>query len=267
MYKYVVAYINNSVFYNSLRHSIIFEFIFEKINSKTSKTVSFLESFLKKVQHANQNMLAFDIGANKGNKTQALLKLGFKVLAVEPELASVSTLRYRFSKNKNVQIVDQGVSDTEGTASLHITAIRSGLNTINIKWKNILTSTSQNRWKKVFNFKEHYNIQLTTLAKLIKEYGTPYYIKIDVEGHEKQVICGLNVPVNIISFEANLPEFITETIECIVHIEKLSPGTSFNYAIDNDLALREWISAKELVDFITTNNKNRYMEIICDLHL
>src|SRR4051794_35900809 len=101
--------INDSAAYNVLRYSPLSEFAVETLTHKTLKSQKFYESFLGGKELRNQSLLAFDIGANKGNKVKALINMGFKVIALEPEIKSLSTLHYRFNKDERVKIVEKGV--------------------------------------------------------------------------------------------------------------------------------------------------------------
>ena len=44
-------------------------------------------------------------------------------------------------------------------------------------------------------------VPVVTLDELVAQYGIPEFIKIDVEGHEAEVLMGLNVPIRALSFE------------------------------------------------------------------
>ena len=91
-------------------------------------------------------------------------------------------------------------------------------------------------------------VEMTTLGSLITAHGIPRYIKIDVEGHEVHVLRGLPQPVPFVSFEAILPEFLTETRECMEMLGRLSPQGRFNYAVNcyAGLVLAAWLSGPEM---------------------
>jgi len=132
------------------------------------------------------NKIVFDIGANVGKVTEILKKGNpLKIISVEPN--------EHLTKNDNfndVVVVNKCVSDTN-----------SGI--IFYKCSTSTISTCEERWKK-----DHYNSEYTivkkesiTLDDLINKYGKPYYIKIDVEGHEDKVLQGLSFKIDLISFE------------------------------------------------------------------
>src|SRR5258706_12017639 len=108
MLKKIESLINRSPFYNLIRFNALTDLIIETRTKKTKRSIAFFSSFLDR---HSANKLIYDIGANKGNKVKALLKMGYKVVAIEPEKKALSTLSWRFGKNKNVTIVANGVSD------------------------------------------------------------------------------------------------------------------------------------------------------------
>ena len=67
------------------------------------------------------------------------------------------------------------------------------------------------------------------IPNLIKKFGNPQYIKIDVEGYELNVIKGLTKKSGIISFEIT-SEFFDEAIKCLKHLKKLSYN-NFTFSI------------------------------------
>lgn len=99
------------------------------------------------------------------------------------------------------------------------------------------------------------------LENFICKFGLPKYIKIDVEGYELEVLKGLETPIPLLSFEANLPEFRVETIKSIEYLHNLSSGKYvYNFANDNFFLKEDFISKDEAIDYITTT-KLHYLEI------
>jgi FkbM family methyltransferase len=259
--NFIVKKIVRSKYYNFLRYSLIPNAIVEWKTNKTKKNIEFYASFLP--VNKLKGALIFDVGANKGNKTKAFLKLGCKVVCVEPEQKCLGTLRYRYANNPAVTIIDKGLSDKEGQMVLHIQEFRSGYNTLSDKWMDSLTQSDEGRGENAARFIEEYAVDITTLDHLISQLGKPFYIKIDVEGLELSVIKGLSQPVPFISFEANLPEFKSETIEIIRHIDRLSDGTArYNVAFEDELIQKEGLNLMEMISLME-GLKGDGFEIIC----
>ena len=214
----------------------------------------FYRELLRGFQPGN---LIFDIGANVGFKTAAFLKLGAKVIAVEPdeynqEILRRSFLEYRLAK-KAVIIVGKAVSDKAGTEEIWIDAPGSAKNTLSAKWVGLLREDEQ-RFGARLNFSNKKTVETTTLEDLIAKFGLPFFIKIDVEGYEPEVLRGLRQPVPYVSFEVNLPEFMSEGEQCVELLADLSPNSKFNYAVNSErgLELKNWIRRTE---FLETLNK------------
>jgi FkbM family methyltransferase len=192
-------------------------------------------------------LLIFDIGANRGSKTAEFLKLGARVVAVDPDGANVKILSSRFGGSP-VTVVGKAVSDSSGVAEYWMTHATSGLNTLSTKWVKTLAE-NPGKLGVAVRFPAKLQVETTTLAALIESHGVPRYIKIDVEGHEREVLRGLTRPVPFISFEANLPEFIPETNECIEILGGIAPEGRFNLtSCDNykGFLLAEWQTGAEV---------------------
>jgi FkbM family methyltransferase len=188
----------------------------------------------------------FDVGANLGHKTDIFLRLGAEVIAIDPDPTNASILeqsflRYRLSR-KPVTIVSKAVSDRSAVATLYLDEPGSAKNTLSAKWVDILRHDAT-RFGHTMGFGETRQVATTTLEDLIKTHGSPFYIKIDVEGHEPEVLRGLWRPVPWISFEVNLPEFRNEGLRCIELLRNLSTTGRFNYVVDckTGIVLPKWL--------------------------
>ena len=190
-------------------------------------------------------MLIFDVGANRGQRTRVFLKLGARVVAVEPDAANQALLRKRFGRSEahSVTIVGRAVSDAEGTATLLVHEPGSGLNSLSRKWAQALAE-DEKRFGRKLEFNGTQQVETVTLDKLIAEFGTPDYVKIDVEGHEPSVLRGLTRPVPLLSFEVNIPEFLDEGITCVEILGQLDEKGLFNWSRDcqGGFALPEWVA-------------------------
>jgi FkbM family methyltransferase len=198
--------------------------------------------------------LIFDIGANEGAKTDVFVRLGARVLAVDPDDACSKYLGQRFMDlrmSPQVTIVTRAVSSTVGTAEMLIDGPGSAVNTMSAKWAE---SLKQNRDSFPYGhcgleFTQAKVVKTTTIDELICEHGIPFFVKIDVEGHEVSVLRGLHRALPYLSFEVNLPEFRPEGLECIRLLADLAPAGRFNYTSDcgQGLALNEWTPATEFL--------------------
>lgn len=193
--------------------------------------------------------LVFDIGANVGDKTDVFLRVGARVVAVEPDDRSQAILRERFLRYrlvaKPVTIVGKAVSASDGVKAMWVDGPGSALNTLSQKWVDAVKGDKKRfeHTSDALEFREMRTVATTTLEQLIDTYGVPIFVKIDVEGFELNVLQGLRSSVPCLSFEVNLPEFRQEGRQCIEILGGLAPLGQFNYTCDckNGLALESWL--------------------------
>lgn len=202
------------------------------------------------------NDLIFDIGANVGDKTDVFLRIGARVVAVEPDPFNQQILRGKFLslriKPRPVLVVGQAVSDAVGEETMWVDEPGSALNTLSSKWVDALHHDDAGRLsgpEKELHFSQKRIVETTSLDSLIDKYGLPGFIKIDVEGYEISVLRGLHQAVPLLSFEVNLPEFREEGAECLKILNRLSPTGVFNFTADcrKGLALGEWTDCATFV--------------------
>lgn len=218
-----------------------------RVLAARSKEVAFYRGVLAGLASGD---LIFDIGANCGEKADIFLRLGAKVLAIEPDASNQLTLTQRFRQwrivKKDVVVVGKAVSDRQGVQTFYVNAAGSALNTLSKKWVDVLASDGQ-RFGANLDFKEQRQIETTTLEQLIEEFGAPFFVKIDVEGSELDVLRGLQRPVPYLSFEVNLPEFKSEGHRCIQQLCSVDASGTFNFAANcqEGLILGQWLSGRE----------------------
>ena len=226
------------------------------------KEIDELFKFYNELFKGNTPSLIFDIGANAGNHTYIFSKICRKVVCVEPDEMNNKILHSRFGKNKNIIIEKKAVTEKEGVATFYMEAEGSVFNTLSNKWVALLKNEGQSRFDELHVFKETKEVQTISLDKLIQQYGIPDYIKIDVEGFEKEVISGLHKKISIIGFECNLPEFTGETVWIIDHLSKINNDATFNFMQDKGFELENNIAQKEMSDLVNSG-KFRFMDIYC----
>jgi FkbM family methyltransferase len=212
------------------------------------------EAFYRKLlEGLRRQDLIFDIGANQGLKTDVFLRLGARVVAVEPDDACQAILRYRLQRyrlrSRPVTIVGKAASDKIGTEKMWIDGPGSAVNTISRKWADQLKENKQSfpYGHCGLDFSQSKTVETTTIEELTQLYGAPFFVKIDVEGHELSVLHGMRRPVPWLSFEVNLHAFRHEGIECVRVLQQLEPRGCFNYTPDccSGLVLREWLGSEQ----------------------
>ena len=204
-----------------------------------------LAFFRKTLVGFRRNDLIFDIGANHGVKAEIFLRLGARVIAVDPDVSNQKTLTEHFLvyrlRKKPVVVVGKAVSDRNGQETFWVSEPGFEMNTLNAKWAETLEKDPA-RFGRTFEFREKRQVETITLEQMISTYGLPFYIKIDVEGYEPNVLKGLQTAVPYLSFEVNLPDFKSEGEQCIVRLREIAANGVFNCAVGNRLMFSDWMS-------------------------
>jgi len=135
--------------------------------------------------------IVIDAGANVGHKAEVFAGLGARVVAIEPQPRCVRRLQERFARNPLVTIIRKAVSDYSGTATMYISKAHT-LSTISGE----RAANNPQFWAATIA------VDVVTLDAIIAALpAAPVFCKIDVEGHEDKVLCGLHYPIRAISFE------------------------------------------------------------------
>jgi FkbM family methyltransferase len=249
--KFSQSFVKRSALYQRLKASSVYDLYWtvadRRLLADRDAEVAFYLDLLKGFK---PGALIFDIGANEGAKTDIFLRMGARVIAVDPDESNATVLRQRFQgyrfRQRPVVIVPKAVSDHEAIETMWIDAPGSAKNTLSRKWVDVLR-TDRDRFGTSLEFAETRQVATVTLQQLMREYGVPHFVKIDVEGAEPLVLKGMQQPVPYLSFEVNLPEFRPEGLECLDLLRRIEPEGRFNYAVDCrvGLALTEWLPAAE----------------------
>jgi FkbM family methyltransferase len=252
----VQAFLRRVGLYQRLKSSYAYDLYWAVANQQLLDDRTTEVEFYKRTLHGfRKGNLIFDIGANQGYKTDIFLRLGARVVAVDPDEENQESLRQRFLKYrltpKRVDIEGKAVSDVISTKTMWIDAPGSAMNTLNPKWVQTLR-TDPKRFGHRLDFAGAREVETITLQELMATHGIPFFIKIDVEGHEPSVLRGLNRPVPYLSFEVNLPEFKLEGLQCIKILHEIAADGQFNYAVDCErgLMLESWMRPREFAQII-----------------
>jgi len=219
-----------------------------------------IEFYRRTLAAAGNHGAIFDVGANLGDKAEVFRRVPAKVFCFEPDRTNIKFLRQRFRKRDDVFVVGKALNDSAGMLKFNIFQDGDALNTASTKWVDVLTREEDTRFGMAKKVATTYEVEAVTLDYVLEQYGPALYVKIDVEGLEVNVLRGLTKRVPFISFEANLPEFRAESLECVSRLASISPDVKFNYDIDNQMEMPEWMNAEAFSAWLSNVDKP-YMEV------
>jgi FkbM family methyltransferase len=176
--------------------------------------------------------LVFDLGANVGDVSEPLARIGARVVAVEPQPECLAELRARCGAYPGFVALPAVVGRTPGVATLYLRAHHAS------------SSLRQDWFRDAVGALD---VPMVTLADLIARYGIPAYCKVDVEGSEEEVFATLPHPLPLVSFE--YVDFALERAAACVRMLTPDGGAEANIALTGPLrfALPEWLPPDELL--------------------
>jgi FkbM family methyltransferase len=194
----------------------------------------------------NTNDLFFDVGAHLGDKSKELIKNKINVVMIEPQPECLKELKKLYSKNPFVTIIPMGLGRSKQKLEMSVNSKQPVISTFAEHWKT--GRFSESVWDKKIT------VDITTLDELIKKFGDPKFIKIDVEGFEHEVLLGLTKKSGIISFEF-ASEFIENAYKSIDYL--ISIGyTEFNYSLgERRKFYTQWSNANTIKEGLKNNIK------------
>ena len=197
--------------------------------------------------------LCFDVGANVGNRSDAFLKLGARVIAVEPQKNCADFLKETFGDNENFILINSALAAEKGSTEM-LVSNASTLSSMSSEW---IDYVQKNNLFEGCTWDQSVTVQTTTLDDLITTHGLPDFCKIDVEGYEYEVLMGLSKPIKLISLEYTVGLF-ESTIKCIRHLAALGQAR-FNYSQGESmsLVLSDWLPADEMIKLLNEMNDER----------
>ncbi|MDH2326957.1 FkbM family methyltransferase [Cereibacter sp. SYSU M97828] len=143
--------------------------------------------------------LAFDIGAHVGSRSRLLHRLGARVIALEPQPHCAAVIARLLP---GVTLLPKAAGRSEGRATLHISRRHPTVSSLSAGW---IKDVAQTEGFRHVRWDQRLEVEVTTLDALIAAHGLPAFCKIDVEGHEAEILAGSNHPIPTVALEY-LPE-------------------------------------------------------------
>lgn len=137
--------------------------------------------------------LVYDLGASNGDDSAYYLSRGYRVVAVEARPDAIEQLRARFSgaiRDGQLVLVGKGVAERRGTATFWLCEDEP-------EWSTFDRSFAD----KYGDRHRPITVPTCTFAELLKEFGRPFYCKIDIEGCDHLCLDGIDA--------ANAPKYLS----------------------------------------------------------
>jgi len=128
----------------------------------------------------------YDVGMHTGEDTDYYLKKGFRVVGVEANPALAQACADRFADavaSGQLTIVNKAVAETSGTIAFYVSDQRSVWGTASLDWKIRNDAVGQTS--------HAIDVPASPFGEILDQHGTPYYLKIDIEGFDHLCIDAL----------------------------------------------------------------------------
>ncbi|SBT41687.1 methyltransferase, FkbM family [Micromonospora auratinigra] len=142
--------------------------------------------------------LVFDVGAHVGDRLASFRRLGARVVAVEPQPLCARVLRTLYGDDHQVTLLEAACAARAAPVRLHVNSANPTVSTVSPQF--IAAAADAAGWAHE-TWDAEIGVAGTTLDHLVATYGTPAFVKIDVEGFEEAVLAGLTRPLPALSFE------------------------------------------------------------------
>jgi FkbM family methyltransferase len=150
--------------------------------------------------------LIYDVGMYNGDDTEYYLAKGFRVVAVEANPQAVKQTTQRFKQEVatgKVVILPIGVSDREGSLPFYISKA-------NPEWNSFDSVVLED---KPGSF-EQVTISCRRFRSILDQFGTPFYLKLDIENSEIHCLQDL--------IRSDLPSYVSFEKSATYSIESLT---------------------------------------------
>lgn len=158
--------------------------------------------------------LVVDVGSHLGNRVRVFLDLGAQVVAVEPQRACAALLENWFGGDPRFSLLSAVAGTRNGSIRLRTPPKHPTLASVNDRWIEDLETHA--RFQGI-QWTDEIVVESIRLADIVRKHGAPGFVKIDVEGGEKEVLDGVDAPLEFVSFEV-LPASRNVAMDCVDRI-------------------------------------------------
>lgn len=131
--------------------------------------------------------LIYDVGMHLGHDTEYYLQKGFQVVAIEAHPGLYQKALVRFEKEiqeGRLTILNVAVAPSNGEIDFYCGDEKNDWGTTNLEFVD--------RNKNVYGLtQEKIVVESRAFEEVLAEYGTPYYLKVDIEGSDSLCLEGL----------------------------------------------------------------------------
>ena len=146
--------------------------------------------------------LIYDVGVHEGEDTAFYLERGYRVVGIEANPAIVARLREKFAREIDAGrliLVDRAIARKPGP-------VRFAVNRTMSMWGSLDPEFIE-RNSRAGLASDFITVEATPFADILRRYGIPYYVKIDIEGMDMACIEDLQKvaePPRYVSIESSV---------------------------------------------------------------
>lgn len=141
--------------------------------------------------------LIYDVGMNDGDDTAYYLHEGYRVVAIEVDPGLIEQARERFAepiRQGRLELVQAAIGPRRETAQFWI-----------CEGKSVWNSFDRQIASREGHSCHAIDVECLPFRDLLEQYGVPFYLKVDIEGHDAYCIADLD--------EQDLPKYVSFEIE------------------------------------------------------
>jgi len=217
------------------------------VSRQAAKDCAAMRGFYAKL--LPKGSLVFDIGANVGAFSEALASIGARVVALEPNADNARNIQLM---HPHVQVIQAAAGSRNTLANLNVSDNWDCTCTLSSDWMEKMQK-SDARYKN--NWSRQIAVPVLTLDTLIGHFGEPYYIKIDTDGYDLEVLRGLSKQPALLSFEFNVrfPEISLPSLDLAIFAKDSRFNMIHNpaWGYPTQFRFADWISREDMRQVLT----------------